>query len=104
MGRASSLRQKAWVECRGICFLCGLAMLPDTEQGNPLAFTLEHIIPKSKGGTNDLTNLSGSHSYCNNYKQDNLMEELPAGYRPVLRWKIRNLLINQKVGLKKEKE
>lgn len=97
MARSRSMRQMAWQKCEGICFLCGLSMLPEAENGHPLGYTLEHIIPKAKGGTNDLDNLTGSHQYCNNYKQDSLMDELPSGYRPVLRWKIKNLLTHLKV-------
>lgn len=97
MSRAHSLRQKAWEKCGGICYLCGLPMFPNAESGSPLVFTLEHIIPKSKGGTNDMENLSGSHQFCNNFKQDCLLEDLPAGYRKVLRWKINNLIVNSQV-------
>lgn len=97
MGRTHSLRQRSWEKCEGICCLCGLPMFPGSEPGNPLCYTLEHILPKSKGGTNNLDNLSGSHQWCNNWKGDSLMEELPRGYRPVLRWKIKNFLIHQKV-------
>lgn len=41
------------------CFVCG----------EPVSYseaTLEHIIPKSKGGTDDMGNLSISHARCNN--------------------------------------
>ena len=74
-------------------------MLPDAENGHPLGFTLEHIIPKSRGGTNEMENLTGTHQFCNNLKSDSLMEELPKGYRSVLRWKVKNLLIHMKVKL-----
>lgn len=72
-------------------------MFPDADPSSPLAFTLEHIIPKSREGTNDLENLSGSHQWCNNFKSNCLMDEMPAGYRKILRWKIKNLILNMKV-------
>lgn len=98
MARLRSLRQRSWEKCEGICFLCGLPMIPDAVPGNPLAFTIEHIIPRSKeGGTNDMENISGSHFWCNNYKSDALMEELPDGYRRALRWKVKHLLANMKI-------
>ena len=97
MARARSLRQRAWEKCEGICYLCGLPMLPKTVQGDPLSYTLEHIVPKGKNGSNDIENLSGAHQWCNNFKSDSLMEELPKGYRQVLRWKIKHLLANMKV-------
>lgn len=97
MSRLRSLRQRAWEKSEGVCFLCKLPMLPNAEPGNPLAFTIEHILPRGKGGSNDMDNISGSHQYCNNWKQDELMENLPDGWRRVIRWKIKHLLANMKV-------
>lgn len=76
-------------------------MLPNAVPGDPLAFTIEHILPRGKGGTNDMENISGSHQWCNNTKQDELMEDLPDGFRRVLRWKIKHLLANMKVDNEK---
>ena len=98
MARLRSLRQRAWEACGGICYLCGLAMLPTTEPSDPLAYTLEHIIPKALGGPSDMDNVSGAHQYCNNFKSDALIEDLPVGYRPALRWKIKNLLAHRTVA------
>lgn len=98
MARAKSLRTLAWIKSEGICYLCGLWMPPPgTDLGEALRYTIDHVIPKSKGGTNDLENLNGSHQYCNNFKQDTLIEELPQGWKRVIRWKINNLLIHAKI-------
>lgn len=40
------------------CFVCGKNVLSDDA-------TLEHIIPISKGGTDDMNNLTISHGKCN---------------------------------------
>ena len=40
------------------CFVCGEHVSEETA-------TLEHILPKSKGGTDDMDNLSISHEDCN---------------------------------------
>ena len=37
--------------------------------------TLDHIIPKSRGGSDDITNLQLAHEWCNNDKDDMLPEE-----------------------------
>lgn len=96
--RMRSLRSRVWEKSGGICFLCGLWMPPpNVDMGEPLRYTIEHVIPKSLGGTNELDNLEGTHQWCNNWKQDGLMEELPSGFKKVLRWKIKNLLVHQKV-------
>jgi 5-methylcytosine-specific restriction endonuclease McrA len=40
------------------------------ENGNEVLMTKDHIVPKSKGGTDDLNNLQTMCSYCNNEKGD----------------------------------
>lgn len=40
------------------CYVCGLHV-------EPKHATLEHVIPVSKGGTDDMDNLSISHRKCN---------------------------------------
>lgn len=50
----------------GPCLFCGgkLALDPVTGDGA----TLEHIRPRSDGGTDDLANLGLAHARCNNEK------------------------------------
>jgi 5-methylcytosine-specific restriction endonuclease McrA len=57
------LRRGLWV---GPCLFCGgrLAFEPATGDG----VTLEHIRPRSDGGTDDLANLGLAHARCNNEK------------------------------------
>lgn len=49
----------------GLCEYCQC-----TQDFSPQPFTLEHIIPKSKAGTDDLDNLALACSACNNSKYD----------------------------------
>ena len=51
------------------CFYCG-------EQGKPL--TLDHIIPKSRGGTDRVANLTTACLKCNQLKDNDLPEEFLA--------------------------
>lgn len=95
MARIKSLRSRVWEKSQGICCLCGLQMMPDDQYGIELSYTIEHLIPRSQGGTNDLDNLDGSHQWCNQFKNGSLVEELPKGYRQVLRWKIKHLLLHR---------
>lgn len=56
-------RLAVWTRDEGFCKLCNRAVsLEDT--------TLDHIIPRSKGGSNAISNLQASHSLCNNQKGD----------------------------------
>ena len=46
------------------CHWCGRPMDFDTRE-EPLSASLEHVIPKSRGGTNDRSNLRLAHKRCN---------------------------------------
>lgn len=53
------------------CFCCGRHVPPQHA-------TLEHIIPRSRGGTDEMSNLSISHRFCN-AKRGNAMPTNPEG-------------------------
>jgi len=58
----------------GWCRLCGLAV--DRRADDPLwRATIDHIIPKSKGGKDALENLQLAHAECNYLKADSLEGE-----------------------------
>ncbi|MGE3270517.1 MAG: HNH endonuclease [Chloroflexota bacterium] len=52
-----------WV---GPCIFCGGKLALDPHSGD--GATLEHIRPRTDGGTNDLENLALAHSRCNHEK------------------------------------
>lgn len=52
----------------GICYLCG-----EPVEYNKM--TLEHVIPKAKGGTNKIENLRPAHGKCNFAKGSKDLEE-----------------------------
>ena len=54
---------------KGRCAICG-RFVPYDE------FTIDHIIPLAKGGTNAMENLQCAHSWCNLIKREASMEEL----------------------------
>lgn len=56
-------RLSVYQKTEGHCYLCGEFVEFDV-------FEMEHRIPVSKGGTNDLSNLFCSCHYCNQMKQD----------------------------------
>jgi 5-methylcytosine-specific restriction endonuclease McrA len=58
MSKLSMKRRCLW-ENLPICFVC-LKLIENYEE-----CTIEHIIPKSKGGTDQLKNLAVSHQNCN---------------------------------------
>lgn len=54
-------RQKIWKLFNGICIVCGY----DVDQR---ICTIEHLIPKSAGGTDEQSNLAVSHYRCNQFR------------------------------------
>lgn len=46
-----------------ICCICGLTIAPGTE-------SLQHLTPRSKGGTDSSENLRPAHQSCNSQLQD----------------------------------
>ena len=53
------------------CAICNFRIYLDiTDEKNHAFFTLDHIIPKYKGGNDRFGNIQPSHSYCNNIKDN----------------------------------
>lgn len=66
MGLNDGKRRTLWIEQNGICLYCKKKMRsaysPDS--------VLDHIYPKSRGGTAQLRNMALVHPYCNALKAD----------------------------------
>jgi 5-methylcytosine-specific restriction endonuclease McrA len=52
------------------CFICGEWIDINLEPGLPWSPTLDHVIPKSKGGSGDWFNFAPAHALCNHRKGD----------------------------------
>lgn len=59
-------RGRVWDKCGGRCHYCGCALHPFW------TFTVDHLVPKSRGGTNALDNLVAACPACNTAKGDSL--------------------------------
>jgi 5-methylcytosine-specific restriction endonuclease McrA len=55
-------------EQNGVCYICGRTM-----QENEI--TVDHVIPRAKGGTDSVQNLKLAHERCNHAKDDKLIGE-----------------------------
>lgn len=53
------------------CHWCGKPLCFETKE-EPLSATIEHLVPKFEGGTNEQTNLRLAHSECNNRRHNPL--------------------------------
>lgn len=61
-----------WESSGGICRLCGLKVDYQINRAinRNLWPTIDHIVPRSKGGNHDLSNLQIAHYWCNNQRGD----------------------------------
>ncbi len=80
MRDAARFRLRRVVErrTRGCCEYCHSPAKYSTH-----TFALEHIIPRSQGGTASLDNLALACQGCNNHKYNKTQAEDPATHRPV---------------------
>ncbi|MGA8475813.1 MAG: HNH endonuclease signature motif containing protein [Candidatus Cybelea sp.] len=62
-------RERLLIEQRGLCSLCGYRFALDGEVNDEVAAqfaaTFDHIVPRSQGGVDDLSNLRLVHRGCN---------------------------------------
>lgn len=54
------------------CGICSKHIDTSIKYPNPMSATVDHILPRSLGGTNDVDNLQPSHALCNSTKQDRI--------------------------------
>lgn len=47
-----------------VCYLCGSGPIDDDP------WEVEHVVPKCRGGSDDLNNKKLAHRWCNNEKSD----------------------------------
>lgn len=66
--RNERLRQAVFLRDNWTCGLCGQPVDPDTPWPSPEYPTIDHIKPRSLGGSDDLDNLQCAHHYCNTAK------------------------------------
>ncbi len=63
-----SMRRMVYAKDHGCCYICGKPVLP-------ACFEIEHKIPLSKGGTNDISNLYTACHICNTMKNSMSFED-----------------------------
>jgi len=73
--KVGRLRGLVLAEYGDTCHLCG----------HPGADTVDHIIPRSRGGTDDLDNLRPAHLSCNSARRDVALSSWHREHRPSAR-------------------
>ncbi len=56
------------------CWLCGHRVDPHAPIGSPSSPTVDHVVPRSRGGSNDVANLRLAHRRCNGRRGNHLPE------------------------------
>lgn len=64
--------KKIILSTQSICYLCGKPVNFDAKPPDYYSPSIDHFIPLSKGGTNDIDNLFLAHLGCNLNKGDKL--------------------------------
>ena len=66
------------------CWLCGGDIDPDAPRTSPVAGTVDHLVPRSRGGTDERSNLRLAHRRCNTRRGSHLPELHWPGRWPML--------------------
>src|SRR5699024_5326089 len=61
-----------------VCQICNERTSGEYESADPWSPTLDHIVPRSKGGSNDPSNLRLAHAWCNSVRGDASRPEVAA--------------------------
>lgn len=98
---SSTERSIIYNKNKGRCAICGRFVPYDS-------FTVDHIIPLAKGGTNELDNLQCTCKVCNLIKQDILPEDLMEKLTEIILYQMKksyNDLLWRKINyLRKQKQ
>ncbi|WP_457149575.1 HNH endonuclease [Mycobacteroides abscessus] len=72
------------------CHICGTEIDYDADHLDPMSFTVDHIVPVSKGGADTLENKAAAHRRCNRIKSDRTDDMPRRTYVTTRKWSSRS--------------
>lgn len=69
-GRRVQQTRQRLMQQSNICWICGGVIDLTLKNPDPGAFTVDHAIPRARGGTDHPSNLRPAHRSCNRAKSD----------------------------------
>ena len=83
--QAYEKNKKIILRTQNICGICGRPVDLSLKAGDPMAPTIDHIIPVAKGGhPSDIDNLQLGHAGCNRQKSDKVFKNQEAQQHNIL--------------------
>lgn len=76
VGHEPYSRQAVYDRDGGVCQLCGEHIDLTVEYPDPMYFSIDHMIPLSKGGHDHFDNVQSAHMVCNQEKKDRVLMNL----------------------------
>lgn len=77
--RAFEKNKQRILKTQDVCGICGRPIDKELKYPHPLAASVDHIIPVSRGGhPSDIENLQIAHWTCNRQKSDKMMRAVDA--------------------------
>ena len=65
--------RQAIAATRAACHICGGVIDYTLRSPHPMSFEIDHVIPLTRGGTDDRHNLAAAHRKCNSTKRARLV-------------------------------
>ena len=91
MGNVSARQRKIiYKRCKGACTICGRPMSLNNPRAVNSYMTVDHIVPQSLGGTNNIENLRGTCRACNRTRMSDMTGitfKLSENFHYIGRWK-----------------
>lgn len=70
--RIAGLRRAVIAEYGAVCVHCHGVIDLDRRHPDPLSLSIDHVVPRSRGGSDELANLRPAHLHCNCSRGDRM--------------------------------